>query len=176
HVLHEHGRRRDLVPLPAGDRAVPGVGRTDAPPPDRLLRGLDARRGGAHRGLGDLAGRRPAIQPGRISLRRCNTQPMRWLRAFLLVGAAQGYAIGLTGFVKPASIVGFPLETTPLNDRFVASFYLAGAIGLTLTALARRSDDMRVLLTAFSFVTLVLLVVTLAYWSEFTAKRVPYPW
>jgi hypothetical protein len=101
---------------------------------------------------------------------------MRWLRAFLLVAAAQGYAIGLTGLAKPSSIVGFPLETTPLNDRFVASFYLAGAIGLTLTALARRMDDTRVLLAAFPFATVLLLVVTLAYWSDFSTKRVPYAW
>jgi hypothetical protein len=100
----------------------------------------------------------------------------RLLRAFLLVAAAQGYAIGLTGFLSPANIVGFPLETTPLNARFVASFYLAGAIGLTLTALRRRPDEMRVLLTAFPFATLLLLVVTIAYWSEFTADGVPYPW
>jgi hypothetical protein len=103
-------------------------------------------------------------------------RPLRLLRAFLLVGAAQGYAIGLTGLLKPESIVGFPLETTPLNDRFVASFYLAGAIGLTLSALARRAADMRVLLTAFSFVTVLLLAVTIGYWSEFTTDGIPYPW
>jgi hypothetical protein len=100
----------------------------------------------------------------------------RLLRVFLIVGAVQGYAIGLTGLLTPASIVGFPLETTPLNDRFVASFYLAGAIGLTLTALVASPDDTRVLVWAFSFVTLLLLVVTLAYWSEFTVDGVPYPW
>lgn len=100
----------------------------------------------------------------------------RVLRAFLFVGAVQGYAIGLTGLLTPASIVGFPLETTPLNDRFVASFYLAGAIGLTLTALAGRADEMRVLTVAFSVVTLLLLVVTIGYWSEFTNDGVPYPW
>jgi hypothetical protein len=100
----------------------------------------------------------------------------RLLRAFLLVGAVQGFAIGLSGLLTPASIVGFPLATTPLNARFVASFYLAGAIGLTLTALARRADDTRVLLTAFSFVTVLLLATTIAYWSEFTANGVPYPW
>jgi hypothetical protein len=100
----------------------------------------------------------------------------RLLRAFLFVAAVQGYAIGLTGLIRPASILGFPLETTPLNARFVASFYLAGAIGLTLTALARRVDEMRVLTSAFTLVTLLLLVVTVAYWSEYTTDGVPYPW
>jgi hypothetical protein len=78
--------------------------------------------------------------------------------------------------VKPASVVGFPLATTPLNTRFVASFYLAGAIGLTLSALGRRPADMRVLLIAFPVVTLLLLAVTIGYWSEFTSDGVPYPW
>ena len=101
---------------------------------------------------------------------------LRLLRAFLLIGAAQGYAIGLTGLLRPESIVGFPLESTPLNARFVASFYLAGAIGLTLSALGRRAGDMRVLLVAFSVVTVLLLVVTIGYWSEFKSDGVPYPW
>lgn len=104
------------------------------------------------------------------------TTVTRLARVFLIVGAAQGYAIGLTGLARPASIVGFPLATTPLNDRFVASFYVAGAIGLTLTALAPRATDMLVLLSAFSVVTLLLLAVTVGYWSDFTADGVPYPW
>jgi hypothetical protein len=101
---------------------------------------------------------------------------LRLLRTFLLVGAVQGYAIGLTGLLRPASIVGFPLESTALNARFVASFYLAGAIGLTLSALGRRADEMRVLLVAFTVVTLLLLAVTIGNWSEFTSDGVPYPW
>jgi predicted ribosomally synthesized peptide with SipW-like signal peptide len=95
---------------------------------------------------------------------------------FLLVGALQGFAIGLTGLLRPAHIVGFPLLTTPLNARFAASFYLAGAIGLTLSAMRRRAWHTRALVTAFGFVTLLLLVVTLAYWSDFTVKGVPYAW
>src|SRR6516162_4600273 len=98
------------------------------------------------------------------------------LRVFLLLGAAQGFAIGLTGFIRPKHIVGFPLATTPLNDRFAASFYLAGAIGLTLSACSRRAWDTRVLVTAFGFVTTLLLATTIGYWSEFTATRVPYAW
>ena len=104
------------------------------------------------------------------------TTVLRLLRIFLLVAAAQGYAIGISGLLKPASVIGFPLETTPLNTRFVASFYLAGAIGLTISALARSVGEMTVLLVAFSVVTLLLLGVTIAYWSEFTIDGVPYPW
>jgi hypothetical protein len=103
-------------------------------------------------------------------------RPPWLLRAFLVAGALQGYAIGLTGLVSPGHIVGFPLDTTALNDRFVASFYLAGAIGLTLSALVHSAWDARVLVTAFGAVTILLLVATVAYWSEFTTDGVPYPW
>jgi hypothetical protein len=99
-----------------------------------------------------------------------------WLRAYLLVGAVQGLAIGLTGMFRPAHVVGFPLLTTPLNTRFVASFYLAGAAGLIASAVVRRAIDTRIYLFGFVAVTTLLLVATLWYWSTYTADGVPYPW
>jgi hypothetical protein len=99
-----------------------------------------------------------------------------WLRAYLLLGTAQGLAIGLTGLFTPAHVVGFPLQTTPLNTRFVASFYLAGAVGLGLSGIARRAIDARVFVAGFAVVTSLLLLATLMYWSDFSADGVPYPW
>jgi hypothetical protein len=99
-----------------------------------------------------------------------------WLRAYLLIGAAQGLAIGLTGMFRPAHVVGFPLLTTSLNTRFVASFYLAGATGLIASALVRRAIDTRIYVFGFVAVTALLLVATLWYWSTYTADGVPYPW
>jgi hypothetical protein len=99
-----------------------------------------------------------------------------WLRAYLLLGTAQGLAIGLTGFATPAHVVGFPLHTTPLNTRFVAAFYLAGAVGLGLSGIARHAVDARIFVAGFALVTSLLLLATLMYWSEFTAGGVPYPW
>lgn len=99
-----------------------------------------------------------------------------WLRAYLLLGAAQGLAIGLTGLFRPAHVVGFPLATTPLNTRFVASFYLAGAAGLIASAAARRAIDTRIFVVGFVAVTALLLGATLWYWSTYTASGVPYPW
>ena len=99
-----------------------------------------------------------------------------WLRAYLLLGTAQGLAIGLTGFFTPAHVVGFPLHTTPLNTRFVASFYLAGAVGLGLSGMARHAIDTRMFVAGFAVVTSLLLLATLMYWSDFTASGVPYPW
>ncbi len=99
-----------------------------------------------------------------------------WLRAYLLIGAVQGLAIGLTGMFRPAHVVGFPLQTTPLNTRFVASFYLAGAAGLIASAVVRRAVDARIFLFGFVAVTALLLTATLWYWSTYTADGVPYPW
>jgi hypothetical protein len=99
-----------------------------------------------------------------------------WLRAYLVVGALQGLAIGLTGMFRPAHVVGFPLATTPLNTRFVASFYLAGAAGLIASAAVRRAIDARIYVFGFIAVTTLLLIATLWYWSTYTADGVPYPW
>jgi hypothetical protein len=104
-------------------------------------------------------------------------QPRRgvpwWLRAYLLVGAVQGLAIGLTGLLQPAHVVGFPLATTPLNTRFVAGFYLAGATGLILSAATRRAIDTRIFLVGFVVVTGLLLAATIWYWSTYTIGGVP---
>jgi hypothetical protein len=99
-----------------------------------------------------------------------------WLRAYLLVGAVQGLAIGLTGLARPAHVVGFPLATTPLNTRFVAAFYLAGAAGLITSAATRRAVDTRIFLVGFIVVTALLLVATVWFWSTYTDDGVPYPW
>lgn len=99
-----------------------------------------------------------------------------WLRAYLLVGAAQGLTIALTGFFRSAHVIGFPLVVTPLNTRFVASFYLAGATGLIASACARRAVDTRIYVFGFTIVTALLLVATLWYWSAYTAVKIPYPW
>ena len=99
-----------------------------------------------------------------------------WVRAYLLIGAAQGLAIAITGFARPAHVVGFPLVTTPLNVRFVACFYLAGATGLLASAIVRRAVDTRIYLAGFTAVTALLLAATVWYWSTYTDGGVPYPW
>ena len=91
-----------------------------------------------------------------------------WVRVYLLVGAAQGLAIAVTGLARPAHVVGFPLPTTPLNVRFVACFYLAGAAGLLASAAARRAVDTRIYLAGFTAVTALLLAATVWYWSTYT--------
>jgi hypothetical protein len=99
-----------------------------------------------------------------------------WLRAYLSIGALQGLTIGLTGFFDPDNVIGFPLQTTPLNTRFVASFYLAGAMGLVFSAAAREAVETRILVAAFALVTLLLLIATVWYWTDFTTDGVPYAW
>ena len=92
------------------------------------------------------------------------------------MGAEQGLAIAVTGLARPAHVVGFPLPTTPLNVRFVASFYLAGAVGLLASATARRAGDVRIFLAGFTAVTALLLLATVWYWSTYTDGGIPYPW
>jgi hypothetical protein len=99
-----------------------------------------------------------------------------WVRAYLLVGAAQGLAIAITGLARPAHVVGFPLPTTPLNVRFVACFYLAGAAGLLASAVVRTAADTRIYLAGFTAVTALLLAATVWHWSTYTAAGIPYPW
>ena len=71
--------------------------------------------------------------------------------------------------------IGFPLATTTLNTRFVASFYLAGATGLIASAAARRAVDTRIFVVGFVAVTALLLTATVWYWSTYTAGRHPLP-
>jgi hypothetical protein len=82
----------------------------------------------------------------------------------------------VTGLASPQHVVGFPLETTPLNTRIVAAFYLAGAVGLGLSAAARDVRDARIFVAGFTLVTALLLLWTLVYWPDFTAQGVPWPW
>jgi hypothetical protein len=124
-----------------------------------------------------IASRRSA-RDERPGARRCGIDHLVpwWVRAFLLVGAAQGLAIAITGFGRPAHVVGFPLSTTPLNVRFVACFYLAGATGLLASAIVHRAVDTRIYLAGFTAVTALLLAATVWYWSTYTSGGIPYPW
>jgi hypothetical protein len=99
-----------------------------------------------------------------------------WVRAYLLLGAAQGLTIGITGMAAPAHVVGFPLSTTPLNVRFAAAFYLAGALGLILSAMSHRAVDARIFVVGFIIVTTLLLFSTLYYWDDFTVNGTPWAW
>jgi len=99
-----------------------------------------------------------------------------WVRAYLLVGAAQGIIIGVTGMLRPEHVIGFPLPTTPLNVRFAAAFYLAGALGLILSAASRAAVDARIFVVGFIIVTALLLIATIWYWDDFTVNGTPWAW
>jgi len=99
-----------------------------------------------------------------------------WLRLFLLINVVQDAAIGLSGWVSPGQIV-IPLKgLTPLNARFIASLYLAGGVVILAAALARRAVDTRLALFSFLVITLLVLLMTLAYWPRFTVDGVPRLW
>jgi len=99
-----------------------------------------------------------------------------WLRLFFVINVVQDAGIGLSGWVSPEHIV-IPLKgLTPLNARFVASLYLGGGVVIVAAALARRAVDTRLALFSFLAITVLVLLMTLVYWSRFTVDGVPRLW
>jgi len=99
--------------------------------------------------------------------------PRWWLRAYLLLGAAQGLFLGATGLVVPAELQ-VPLRLSPLNARFVAALYFSAALGLLLSAFARRRVDTRIFVFCFGLATTLILGVTLLHWPDFMAAGLPH--
>jgi hypothetical protein len=89
-----------------------------------------------------------------------------WVRAYLLIGTAQGMVLGVTGLLAPAELQ-VPLRVTPLNARFVAALYTAAALGLLLSALVRHRRDAQVFVVGFGLATTLIAIVTVLHWSEF---------
>jgi lysylphosphatidylglycerol synthetase-like protein (DUF2156 family) len=99
-----------------------------------------------------------------------------WLRAFLLINVVQDAGIGLSGWVSPSRSL-LPLkDLTPLNGRFVASLYLGGGVVILVAALVRRAVDTRLALYSLLVITVLVLVMTIAYWDRFTVDGVPWQW
>ena len=102
--------------------------------------------------------------------------PPRWLQAFLLLNVVQDFAIGVSGLLFPAHIV-IPLKgLTPLNARFIAALYLGGGVVILFSAFVRRAVDARIALYALFVITALVLLMTFAYWEEFTTDGVPWIW
>jgi hypothetical protein len=99
-----------------------------------------------------------------------------WLRAFFLVNVVQDAGIGISGLLAPGHIV-IPLKgLTPFNARFVASLYLGGGIVILLATLVRRAVDTRLALYSLFAITVLVLVMTFAYWAQFTVDGIPRLW
>ena len=72
-----------------------------------------------------------------------------WLRAYLLLGAAQGLAIGLTGLFRPAHVIGFPLHDDAAQHP-VRRLVLPGRGGRPdRLGVARRAVDTRIFVVGF---------------------------
>jgi hypothetical protein len=82
----------------------------------------------------------------------------------------------LAGVPSAAAQVTDAERARSLNGRVIGAFYLAGAVGLIASYLKRRAIDARIFIIGFGFIAGSLLVVTIAYWSDFTADHVPYGW
>jgi hypothetical protein len=96
-----------------------------------------------------------------------------WLRAYLGFAAVQGFGIGLTGLFIPAEMQ-IPLRISPLNARFVAALYVAGAVGVLWAAFARKREETRVFVLGFGLATGMILILTILNWSEFMADGLPH--
>lgn len=99
-----------------------------------------------------------------------------WLRAYLLIAMVQGMLVmGTSGLFFPADIF-IPIEVSPLNARFIGGLYMAGGIGVLLSALARSVDETRIFVIGFGLIATIATIVTFAYWDEFTAEGIPWIW
>jgi hypothetical protein len=95
------------------------------------------------------------------------------VRGYLVFAAVQGFGIGLTGLIAPDQMQ-IPLRLTPLNARFVAALYVAGAIGVVLAAANPRRLGTRLFCIGFGFATLLILVLTIVHWSDFMDPALPH--
>src|SRR5262245_41621786 len=67
-----------------------------------------------------------------------------------------------------------PLRISPLNARFVASLYVAGAVGVLWAAFARKREETRLFVLGFGLATGMILILTILHWSEFMADELPH--
>jgi len=95
------------------------------------------------------------------------------VRGYLVFAAVQGFGIGLTGLLAPDQMQ-IPLRLTPLNARFVAALYTAGAIGVALAATNPRRLGTRLFVIGFAFATFVILVLTILHWPDFMDPALPH--
>jgi hypothetical protein len=97
-----------------------------------------------------------------------------WLRALFLINVVLLAPQGI-GLFSPGNIP-FPVTVSPLNARFIGALYLAAAVGMILSALGQDLADIRIFLFGFAIISILVLIVTFAYWGDFAATRVPVIW
>jgi|SRR5579864_710065 len=97
-----------------------------------------------------------------------------WLRAMFLINVVL-LAPQVIGLFSPENIP-FPVQITPLNARFIGALYLAGAIAMLFSGLGAVLADLRIVLFAFAVISVLVLVVTIVYWTDFASKGFPILW
>jgi hypothetical protein len=103
----------------------------------------------------------------------------RWLRGYIAFVAMLAAAIGISLFVAPTSSAAatfFPVEVSPLNARVIGALYIGGLVGLGTALFARRAADTRLMVIGAGLISTLLLIMTFAYWDEFTTDHTPYGW
>lgn len=96
-----------------------------------------------------------------------------WLRVYLLIGAFQAGALGVTGLLSPAAIQ-VPLRMSPLNARFVAALYLTSALAIFIPALGRSLRDAWLFAVGFTVGAVVITFEILLRWGDYMAAGLPH--
>lgn len=98
----------------------------------------------------------------------------------LYFAAVAGFAlwVGIWGFLAPASIqMAIPWAVPPLHARFLGAMYLSGAVFMIGCMLARRWNEVRVVVPMVGIWTGALCIVSLLHLGEFDfAKRQAWVW
>jgi hypothetical protein len=101
-----------------------------------------------------------------------------WLRAILLLVAAQ--AMLLLAVFYQATLVSLlvPWPASPLNSRFIASLYTSLGIGVFLCSFSRTFREVRIVLFGIGLATGMLFILTLLRMFFYPGEldRFPYIW
>lgn len=94
---------------------------------------------------------------------------------FVLVGLFAIW-VGAWGFLLPAQVDrALPWTVAPLHARFIAAFYLGGALAMAPSAFARRLADVRIAIALAVLWTGLLLLVSLLHLDAFDFAK-PQVW
>ena len=102
--------------------------------------------------------------------------PSLSFRAYFVLVGLFALWVGAWGFLLPAQVDrALPWTVPPLHARFIAAFYLGGALAMALSALARRLADVRIAIALAVLWTGLLLLVSLLHLDAFDFAK-PQVW
>jgi len=98
-----------------------------------------------------------------------------WVRAVLLIAAAQALLL-IAALVDPAQVkLLVPWPASPLNARFIAALYVSLGSGVLIAAFARTFLEVRIVLFGIGMATVVLLILTLVRMAAHPGELANFP-